>query len=87
MDEELAKWVEEKEAKWKAEEPARLLKQAQLNRDLAYPSLADQLDMLWRAIDSGKDLKDSDFYKTLKAVRDKYPMPSDTNLGVIDAVN
>jgi hypothetical protein len=38
-----------------------------------YPSLGDQLDMLWHAIDSGTLNKTSDFYTTLKAVKDAYP--------------
>ena len=38
-----------------------------------YPRIADQLDMLWHAIDSGSLDKDSDFYKSLKAVKDANP--------------
>ena len=38
-----------------------------------YPRIADQLDMLWHAIDSGSLDKDSDFYTTLKAVKDANP--------------
>ena len=38
-----------------------------------YPKIADQLDMLWHAIDSGSLDKDCDFYKTLKAVKDANP--------------
>ena len=38
-----------------------------------YPTFADQLDMLWHAIDSGSLDKDSDFYKSLKAVKDANP--------------
>jgi hypothetical protein len=38
-----------------------------------YPSIGDQLDMLWHAIDSGTLNKTSDFYTTLKAVKDAYP--------------
>lgn len=42
-------------------------------RSKQYPNLADQLDMLWHAIDSGTLDKDSDFYTTLKAVKDQNP--------------
>jgi len=42
-------------------------------RAVEYPSLANQLDMLWHAIDTGSLSKDSEFYKTLKMVKDKYP--------------
>ena len=45
----------------------------QNDRTIIYPPITDQLDMLWHAIDSGENLKNSDFYNTLKAVKDKYP--------------
>lgn len=38
-----------------------------------YPSVGDQLDMLWHAIDSGTLNKTSDFYTTIKAVKDANP--------------
>ena len=38
-----------------------------------YPNIADQLDMLWHAIDNNALNKTSDFYTTLKAVKDAYP--------------
>jgi hypothetical protein len=38
-----------------------------------YPSIGDQLDMLWHAIDLGKLNKTSDFYLTIKAVKDSNP--------------
>jgi len=43
------------------------------NRQLEYPQIGDQLDMLYHAIDAGKVDKTSDFYKALKAVKDKHP--------------
>ena len=42
-------------------------------RQVEYPPMTDQLDMLWHAIDSGSLDKDSDFYKSLKAVKDANP--------------
>lgn len=42
-------------------------------RAAQYPAIADQLDMLWHAIDSGSLDKNSDFYKSLKAVKDANP--------------
>jgi hypothetical protein len=47
--------------------------QYQVNRKMEYPNIGDQLDMLWHAIDSGTLDKDSEFYTTLKAVKNKYP--------------
>ena len=38
-----------------------------------YPAVKEQLDMLWHAIDNGSLDKESDFYKELKKVKDKYP--------------
>lgn len=43
------------------------------DRQQAYPELADQLDMLWHAIDNGTLDKTSDFYITLKEVKDQHP--------------
>ena len=47
--------------------------QYQRDRADSYPAIGDQLDMLFHAIDAGKVDKTSDFYKSLKAVKDKYP--------------
>ena len=62
IDEEITKLQSE----YDAEEYAR-------KRQVEYPALGEQLDMLWHAIDSETLDKDSDFYTTLKAVKDKYP--------------
>ena len=40
-----------------------------------YPTINDQLDMLWHAIDQGTLDKTSDFYTTIKAVKDAHPKP------------
>ena len=40
-----------------------------------YPGLDEQLDMLWHAIDQGTLDKTSDFYTTIKAVKDAHPKP------------
>jgi hypothetical protein len=48
-------------------------KEYQRDRQPEYPAIGDQLDMLFHAIDAGKVDKTSDFYKSLKAVKDKYP--------------
>ena len=45
-------------------------------RSTYYPLLAEQLDLLYHAIDSdkfGETAKTSGFYTKLKAVKDKYP--------------
>ena len=42
-------------------------------RELSYPGVKEQLDMLWHAIDSGSLDTSSEFYLKLKEVKDKYP--------------
>ena len=46
-------------------------------RQEKYPSLPEQLDLLWHAIDADTDLKSkfSAFYNSIKAVKDANPKP------------
>ena len=46
-------------------------------RSAAYPSIGDQLDMLWHAIDGDATLKSdyADFHTAIKAVKDANPKP------------
>ena len=50
-------------------------KEYQRDRAQKYPSIGNQLDMLWHAIDNGTLDKTSDFYTTLKTVKDNNPKP------------
>ena len=49
------------------------------DRRSSYPTIGDQLDMLWHAIDTGNwtaaKVKTTDFYTELKAVKDANPKP------------
>lgn len=46
------------------------------NRAKTYPSLSDQLDMLWHMMDDETiPGKGSDWYNTIKAVKDQFPKP------------
>jgi len=49
------------------------------DRSSSYPTIGDQLDMLWHAIDSGDwtaaKVKTTDFYTKIKAVKDDNPKP------------
>ena len=47
----------------------------QYQRDRVYPSIGDQLDMLWHSIDQNPKLKSEyfEFYEAIKAVKVKYP--------------
>ena len=47
--------------------------QYQRDRQPDYPNLAEQFDLLWHAIDADTLDKTSDFYTTLKAVKDAHP--------------
>ena len=61
--------VERLQTEFDAQEYAR-------NREVAYPEVAEQLDLLWHAIDSGTlDNKDyrNVFYSTLKKVKNDNP--------------
>ena len=44
-------------------------------RATAYPSIGDQLDMLWHSIDQNPSLKSEyfDFYEAIKSVKIKHP--------------
>ncbi len=48
----------------------------QTRRQYNYPSVGDQMDMLWHAMDRGELPKIQPFYAQIKAVKDKYPKPS-----------
>ena len=58
---------------------AEALQLVQNTRAIAYPSIRDQLDMLWHAIDVGDwtavKVKTTSFYTELKAVKDANPKP------------
>ena len=47
----------------------------QYQRDRVYPSIGDQLDMLWHSIDQNPKLKSEyfEFYEAIKAVKIKHP--------------
>ena len=58
---------------------AEALKTVQITRASKYPSIGDQLDMLWHAVDTGDwtaaKVKTTSFYTELKAVKDANPKP------------
>jgi len=62
--------IEQAHTEWQAEYDSN---QYARDRATQYAPLADQLDMLWHAIDQGIDLKQSDFYTGNKAVKDAHP--------------
>jgi len=62
--------IEAKMAELQAEYDAK-----QYQRDRVYPSIGDQLDMLWHSIDQNPKLKSEyfEFYEAIKAVKVKHP--------------
>lgn len=50
-------------------------KEVDKNRAFSYPSITEQLDLIWHAIDADEDLKVkfADFYNHIKAVKDANP--------------
>lgn len=48
-------------------------KQYQRDRAKAYPSIQEQLDMLWHSVNNGTDLKDSDWFNQLSSVKQAHP--------------
>jgi len=69
LNEQEAK-MEEEHKKYQAEYDAK-----QYQRDRVYPSIGDQLDMLWHSIDQDPALKSKyfSFYEAIKAVKVKHP--------------
>ena len=63
-EEEVLAEIERLQAEYDANEYQRLRQ---------YPTIGDQLDMLWHAIDTNSLNKTSDFYTAIKAVKDAYP--------------
>ena len=49
--------------------------QYQRDRAISYPSIGDQLDLLWHSIDQNPKLKSEyfEFYEAIKAVKVKHP--------------
>ena len=66
--------IEAAHDEWQAEYDAKAYARA---REAAYPSIGDQLDMLWHAIDDNATLKTryADFHTAIKAVKDANPKP------------
>jgi hypothetical protein len=44
-------------------------------RKAQYPKIEEQLDAIWHAVDSGVNLKDSEWYSKILEVKQKFPKP------------
>lgn len=57
--------------------PIKIKLDARQNRRNEYPAMGDQLDTLFKAMDAGVLPKVPEFYNSIKAVKDKYPIAED----------
>jgi len=48
-------------------------KMYKIKRQPAYPPIVDQLDALYKDIESGKLTTEGSFYQMIKAIKDQYP--------------
>jgi len=56
--------------------PPELLNYSQA-RAISYPSITEQLDMLWYAMDTNQIQKAEPFYTTIKTIKELYPKGTD----------
>lgn len=63
-------WVDTRS---EAEKQAQAAEDIAFSRRSSYPSIGDQLDMLWHAMDQEVIPRVEPFYSEIKAVKDKYP--------------
>jgi len=63
-------------AEWSKNELENEKNEYKIKRQSHYPSIGDQLDMLWHSMDSGEIPKSLAFYNAIKTVKDKYPKPT-----------
>ena len=68
--------IESAYAEWQTNYDAQAYARTRVD---AYPTIGDQLDMLWHAVDTGDwtpaKVKTTEFYTALKAVKDANPKP------------
>jgi len=60
---------------WDNKLAANEAKKYHSRRQAAYPSVTEQLDKLWHAIDSGALDKTSDFYQGIASIKSQFPKP------------
>ena len=57
-------------------DPVAEVEQVRANRQASYPDIADQLDMLWHAMDARQIPRAEPFYSEIAAVKSRFPKPS-----------
>mgnify|MGYP003340923964 FL=1 len=68
---------EEVDAEFKYQEKLAKYYQYSYDRCKEYPDGFEQFDMLWHAINNNIELKDSEWFKKIKEVKEKYPKPTE----------
>ena len=78
LDKNIPKPTEDELLKWDSqwETNATLVNYKEL-RQLNYPSIGDQLDMLWQAMDTNQIPTCVEFYNAINVVKQEYPKPGD----------
>lgn len=67
---------EEIEKEQKYQEECKKYYQYVFDRCNEYPDGFDQFDMLWHAINNEENLKESEWFLTIKKIKEKYPKPN-----------
>lgn len=67
-------------------EPVPVLPEYVEQRLAIYPTVGEQLDMLWHAMDSGEIPKAMEFYQRIKAVKDAVPADAPVKPTIINVV-
>lgn len=56
-------------------------------REDLYPSVAEQMDMLWHSMDTGQIPKAEPFYTTIKNIKQAYPKDNSVPYGSVQVIN
>lgn len=62
---------------WEMRDPVIQTEGPTQARQRAYPSIGEQLDMLWHAMDRGEIPKAGAFYEVIKEIKETVPKPDD----------
>lgn len=57
------------------------------SREMLYPSIQQQMDMLWHAMDTNQIPKAEPFYTTIKNIKDAYPKDNSVPYGSVQVIN
>lgn len=58
---------------WPDVSPSPVVLNYTASRHIAYPSIGEQLDMLWHSMNNGEIPKSNAFFESIAAVKNQYP--------------